>query len=686
MFANDLYNDLAFQKKLLDTISKNIFAFIAVIHKSDRKIVFVNEVGAKMFEYEDTKELLGTFAPALWKEIPGEEQLRAIDKSLDSKGFFLKEIEYKTKNGASFWGLMQRTPFTVNGTDFQLIQIEKIDRAKVAEENLLKEKQRFGALMNYASIGVVIVNEDQQIILLNSFAGKLFDYPVEELKGKNLETILPSRFRKKHRSHQKNFYSDPRSRPMGLGMDLFAIKKDGTEFPVEVSLGTYKTENQTFVIAFVSDISIRKKSEQEIIQLNAGLEKKVKERTNDLAITISKLEDQVEETKRAKDELQSVMTFQEAVVNFSGAMVIATNPKGIITLINPAAEELLGYKAEEVIGKYDPSLFHVHKEVMERSQLLSKELKRHISPGFETLVAKSMNGLMNKQEWLYVKKNGKHFPVSLTITALQNQQNEITGFLGVAVDISETKKKEEELKKALDVEKELNMLKTRFVSIASHEFRTPLSAILSSVYLLQKYTGAEDHLKREKHIGRIVSSVNILTDILNDFLSIGKIEEGKITPTPSQFNISDHIRKCIDEIKEIQKTGQRIIYEHHGAHDVLLDSTLLRHIIINLLSNAVKFSPEDSEICINANVSSEIIELTVINHGIGIPKQDQEHLFERFFRGSNATGIQGTGLGLHIIQKYTEMMNGQVNCISEPGEKTSFIIKFKRNDIVESAF
>jgi PAS domain S-box-containing protein len=682
MVASILYNDIAFQKKLLDTISANIFSFIAVINKSDRKIVFVNRVGATIFEYKSPNEMLGMFAPSLWKEIPGEDQLRAIDEEIDSKGYFSGEIEYKTKNGTFFWGLMQRNPFSVKGMDFQLIQIEKIDRAKAAEENLLKEKQRFGALMNYASIGVVIVDEDQQIILGNSFAGKLFGYSTEELKGKKLEMLIPSRFREKHRSHQQSFYANPISRPMGLGMDLFAVRKDGSEFPVEVSLGTYKTENQTFAIAFVSDITIRKKAEQEITQLNAGLEKKVMERTNDLAITISKLEHQIVETKKAQDELLTVMTFQKAVLNFSGAMVIATNPEGIITLFNPAAEKLLGYKAREVIGKYDPSLFHVSREVKERTDIFSKELKINISPGFETLVIKSKQGLPNKEEWIYVKKNGKQFPVSLTITALQNKRNEITGFLGVAVDISETKKKEEELKKALEVEKELNILKSRFVSIASHEFRTPLSAILSSLYLLEKYTGAEDHLKREKHIGRIVSSVNILTDILNDFLSVGKIEEGKITLTPIEIDVTSHINNCIDELKEIRKKGQQIIYEHSGEHIVSLDTTLLRHIVINLLSNAVKFSPEDSEISIKTKVSAQTIELTVTDHGIGIPQEDQQHMFERFFRGSNATGIQGTGLGLHIIQKYAEMMNGKVNCVSEQGKKTDFIVELRRNDFI----
>jgi len=680
MPASKLYNNNEFQKGLLDVITKNIFDFIAVIKKDDRKIVFVNQRGAKMFEYETTSELLGKYAPSLWKNIPGEDKLNEIDNEIHSKGYFSDEIEYITKNGTPFWGMMQRSPFSVDGVDYQLLQIEKIDRAKVAEESLLKEKQRFGALMDYASIGVIIVNQEQQIILMNSFALQLFGYKISELKGRKIEILIPARFHKKHPVHQQYFYENSTSRPMGTGLDLFAIKKDGSEFPVEISLGTYKTENETYVISFITDITIRKKAEQEIIKLNADLEKKVKDRTDELAVTISKLEEQVKKTESAKTKLVEVTEFQKAVLNFSGAMIIATDPQGIITLFNHAAEQLLGYKAEEIVGKHNPGLFHLKEETEERASQFSKELQKEIVPGFETYIVKSREDMLNKHEWNYVKKSGERFPVSLTITALRNKKNEIIGFLGVAVDISEIKKTEEELKKSLEIEKELSVLKSRFVSIASHEFRTPLSAILSSVYLIQRYSNPDDIIKREKHIGRIVSSVNILTGILNDFLSVGKIEEGKTTPKITKFNICEHIETIINETKEIKKNGQQIIYRHSGDNEVSLDATLLRHIVINLLSNSIKFSPEESDIFIETNIGSAIFELHVKDHGIGIPKEDQEHLFERFFRGGNATGIQGTGLGLHIIQKYVELMNGKVDCFSEPQKETHFTVRIEMPD------
>src|SRR6185437_9670040 len=479
--------------------------------------------------------------------------------------------------------------------------------------------------------------------------------------------------------HLADYFKNPGREAGGSGMDLYAVKKDGTEFPAEITLGNFKTDKESFAILFISDITTRKKGENEIRKLNAELEQKVKERTDELDITISQLEKQVIETEKTKEELVQITQFQKAVIDSSGAMIIATDSNGTINLFNQAAENLLGYKAHEIIGIHNPSIYHDVEETNRRALKLSKELNRNIPPGFEVYAAKSKNNQDNKQEWIYVKKDGTRFPVSLSITAFRNKQNVSTGFLGVAVDISETKKNEEELKKALDRERELNEMKSRFVSTASHEFRTPLSTVLSSTYLLQKYTNTDDQPKREKHVERIISSVNLLTDILNDLLSVGKIEEGKLVPKYSHFNIREHIKKNIDELRITQKKGQKIIFNHCGKEEVWLDPSMLTHVVLNLLSNAIKFSPENSAIKVETDVSYSIMRLCVQDHGIGIPKEDQQHLFELFFRAMNATGIQGTGLGLHIVQKYTELMNGKIECFSEPGKGTRFYIEIKMN-------
>jgi signal transduction histidine kinase len=251
--------------------------------------------------------------------------------------------------------------------------------------------------------------------------------------------------------------------------------------------------------------------------------------------------------------------------------------------------------------------------------------------------------------------------------------------VGVIIrNISRLKKTEQKLKKALRKERELGELKSRFVTMASHEFRTPLSTILSSAYLLAKYTTTEDQPKREKHIERIISSVNILTDILNDFLSLGRIEEGKITLRPAMSKVNVLVNGIINEIKPLFKNGQTIDYNHRGEEMIKLDIGLLKHIILNLLSNAIKFSFENSLIELKTVNDDKKFLLSIKDHGMGISKEDQQHLFERFFRGTNVTHIQGTGLGLHIVYRYAELMNGKVQCKSELEKGTEFIVTFEK--------
>jgi signal transduction histidine kinase len=243
-------------------------------------------------------------------------------------------------------------------------------------------------------------------------------------------------------------------------------------------------------------------------------------------------------------------------------------------------------------------------------------------------------------------------------------------------NISELKKIEENLRIALKKEKELSELKSRFVSMASHEFRTPLSTVLSSAYLLEKYQTADDQPKREKHLQRIISSVNMLTDILNDFLSVGKIEEGKITVKPAAFSIKEMAITIAGEMKLALKSKQKIKCTHQGPVQVTMDPALVKHIMMNLISNASKFSPETGDIEIKTIQHNDTLVIAVKDYGMGISEQDQQHLMERFFRGANATNIQGTGLGLHIVSKYAELMQGTIECKSKLEKGTEFVITF----------
>ena len=402
-----------------------------------------------------------------------------------------------------------------------------------SEQNNFNQSYRYEALFNHASMGIVVVNSSGIILSVNPFALNLFCYTTEEIIDKPIEILIPNRFHNRHIEFRQHYTQNPKSRPMGVGRDLFGVKKDGNEFPLEVSLGTYEKDGDKNVIAFISDISVRKNAEAEIIKLNNELEATVQQRTKELTDAMHQLE-----------------------------------------------------------------------------------------------------------------------------------------------------QSKEELSRSLAKEKELSELKSRFVSMASHEFRTPLSTVLSSSYLIEKYTLAEHQPNREKHLQRIVSSVNMLTDILNDFLSVGKIEEGKIPVRFSEFNIQQHIVSIMEEIKNNLQKSQQIKYQHTGKQIVQMDTSMVKHIIMNLISNASKFSPEGSLIEINTNLTDGEFILSVKDEGMGISKGDQKHLMERFFRGANAANIQGTGLGLHIVAKYAELMNGHVQCISELEKGTEFKIIFNTRQTV----
>jgi signal transduction histidine kinase len=230
------------------------------------------------------------------------------------------------------------------------------------------------------------------------------------------------------------------------------------------------------------------------------------------------------------------------------------------------------------------------------------------------------------------------------------------------------------LQTVLNKEKEALELKSRFVSIASHEFRTPLSTVLSSASLLSKYTTTAEQSKRDRHVEKIKNAVRNLNDILDDFLSLGKLEENKVEIHPVLFNLEEFIEELTEEMRPLQKEGQRIIFSCEGSLTLFSDKRLLKNIIVNLLANAIKFSDENASINIRSKTSPSQVEVQIEDHGIGIAEEDQEHLFSSFFRGRNAVNIQGTGLGLHIIKRYADILKGTIKIKSTLGRGTTVTV------------
>ncbi|MEM8522793.1 PAS domain S-box protein [Flavobacterium sp. PL12] len=274
-----------------------------------------------------------------------------------------------------------------------------------------------------------------------------------------------------------------------------------------------------------------------------------------------------------------------------------------------------------------------------------------------------------------VKFKDRYFVVNTL--PLIDDNNQIYNSLHVYSDITLQKEAEFNIKKSLTEERELNSLKSRFISMASHEFRTPLSAILTSAILIMKQNQFEDKLKREKYVLQIEKNVNHLIAILNDFLSLSKLDEGELVSVPQQFDLvsfsKDFLQETLIGLKE-EQSFKLNVPDH--KMDVFLDQKLLSHILNNLLSNAAKYSAVGSEISLKVTQLQHSFTIEVSDTGIGIPKTEQIHVFSRFFRANNALNIEGTGLGLHIVKQYVTLMGGAISFKTEINKGASFLIEF----------
>lgn len=377
--------------------------------------------------------------------------------------------------------------------------------------------------------------------------------------------------------------------------------------------------------------------------------------------------------------------------------IILTNGGGNIVLVNPAAQRMFGYKDAELIGRPIEVLLpervrpHHHnlregfyQHPQNRTMGQGRDLYGKKSDGSELPVEVSLS-FYKKDEELFVIA----FIVDIThrkiieanmlqqqreLERVTNDMRKLNTQLEAKVEertmilkeaLQKLEESQQELSSALDKEKQLNEIKSRFVSMASHEFRTPLSTILSSATLIGKYTTTEQNQNREKHLRKIKDSVSHLNGLLEDFLSLGKLEEGKITVHISSFHVKEFMEDLIEEMRAVQKEHQHIHLDYHGDSNFTTDKRLLKNILINLMSNALKYSNDGTNVWVKVDNKNHHLSVTVKDEGIGIALEDQGHLFSTFFRGKNVMNIEGTGLGLPIVKKYLDLLQGKIDLKSE---------------------
>jgi len=376
---------------------------------------------------------------------------------------------------------------------------------------------------------------------------------------------------------------------------------------------------------------------------------------------------------------ESQQALLASIIESTDDAIITKDLNGMITSWNPAAEHLFGYAAKEAIGRHI-SLIIPEARRAEANRIIEVIIGGKKIEHFETVRR---------------ARNGTEIPISLTVSPIRNMDGTIIGASKIARDITRQKlaekellnytahleemvaKRTEELDLALRKEKELGQLKSRFVSMASHEFRTPLSAVKLSASLVEKYAEPYQNQNIEKHIGKIKKSIGELSTILGDFLSLEKLESGKIIVAVDDFNLEEFCSEMAAEMQLLAKPGQQLLYAHSGTTPFTrLDQQLIKHCLYNLLSNAIKYSGENTVIHFDTWVNDMECRMSVIDQGIGIPEADQQHLFSAFFRAGNTGNIQGTGLGLNIVSRYTQLMQGTVSFESKPAQGTTFTLSF----------
>lgn len=361
------------------------------------------------------------------------------------------------------------------------------------------------------------------------------------------------------------------------------------------------------------------------------------------------------EAQPAQADFDRSERIQDSIaMNFPEGLVLALDRKMKFLFVGGSEVSELKKPGKYWIGKVISENFHPSINIHAIAQL-----------------KKSFEGGTTEYE---IMTNHKSYRVtSSPILGSVSKPDEI---LVIIRNITEIIRLESNLKKAQQKEKEFNILRSRFVTLASHEFRTPLSTILTSVFLLENYTGDDYEQEKLSYIDKIKRAVHALTDLLNNFLSIGKLEEGKIKVDITDIELKPFLEGILQEVISIKKVRQDIVFKYESEYDwIQTDKQLLRNIVMNLLTNAIKYSPANEEILLDAELKDDLMKFTVSDKGTGIPEIEQGQIFKRFFRGQNANNIDGTGLGLNLVKKYVRLLKGSIEFTSEVDKGSTFIVR-----------
>ncbi len=502
-----------------------------------------------------------------------------------------------------------------------------------AKKKLVESEERFRSIYDNSTVGLYRTTPDGKILMANpSVVGMLGFESIDELIERNLEN---NGFNEEYpRSKFKDLLE---KNGEVIGFETEWERKDKSKIFVRESAKAIKDANGIILYyeGTVEDISQRKKAEQDLDNYRLHLESLIEERTKELKSS--------EERFRQLAELS-----EDSITRF--------NRDFICVYANPAIKKQTGISHKKIIGMHMSSL-PINKNYKDESLkkldlVFSKGVKERIE--FQTV----------EDLW-----------IDIVVIPEFDKSGNIETVLSFGRDVTERKRIEERILQMLQKEQELNEIKTNFISMASHEFRTPLAAILSSADILEIYLKDYTDKKFSNHIGKIQRSVTTMTLLLDEVLTLSRTERGMITFNPQKIDFYELCYQVVENGNQLSNGINQIklLYELNNNF-IKADLTLLDHILNNLVSNAVKYSPEGGNIILSISKQKEEIKIVIADHGIGIEKEDMKNLFEPFFRGGNVKYLKGSGLGLPIVKRFVELHNGTILFESEPDKGTTVTV------------
>lgn len=624
LLLDDLYSVLNNREKQLEIAiesSNDGFWYINL----EKNTMYFSKQWKRMLGYEDN-ELESTFEA--FESLLHPEDREMVLNTLDpyakiNRGTFECEYRLKNKTGNYQWVLTQAyikkddygNPVRFIGTNIDIT-------TRVNYKRHLREKElEYKNLVNSVHEIIFKTNSEGEFTFLNPAWEQVTGFSVEKSVGTLLfNYIIPD---EREYGRQKFFASRLVNGEYQLSFEVRFLTSQGSFTWIEIFATVCYDEKGEVEGIYGTLIDIHQRKMAELAQKES------------------------EEKFRLMSETMS-------------DLVSLHEPDGSYFYLSPSLNELLGFSPVDLMGKHPKMI--IHNDDTEKIELLFDQVR--------STDEKSKNIAQIRKR----ARNGEYFWFE-SIAQPIKKGNRLESILVVSRDISERKKAELEMQKALEKEKELNELKSRFVTMASHEFRTPMTSIKSSVELLEMYTeevGTNLSKPFLKHFGKIISQIDRLSNLMNDILIVGRTEAKKMPFEPED---ADMVEVCMDHIEQYhlnRKDGRIVNFKVSGnRRDVLVDPGLMGHILSNVLSNAFKYSQGKPNPELTLKYEEKGFSLEIKDYGIGIPKKEQEQLFNSFFRAENAVNIEGTGLGLVILKQFVEIHNGTIEVESEENEGTT---------------